>query len=242
MKKIILFLIVLFSFAGCDVGQEPSIEQPISTTLSTILDVSDPRAYWPDADHLLQMYHCKETPNGECWFRLKTITDKRLTPIITYHLADAGSMEKENREDDPQFRNRNINAFYSTIHKALSDFYTHTDTTQSLSNSECFRSVVDELRFLADNKSDRRILIVASDLMEKSDILSSYLADLTNPKQLAEKLNNAYPAPQNLKGVTVIFLFDPRNRMEDQTFSLMVDVYKALLQPTGAEIKVQANL
>lgn len=242
MKKLLFYLTVSSLLQACDIKTAKINKQQPATAVSVVLDITDPRAYWPTADQLLQMYQAKVEPNAEWLFRLKTISDKRLTPIITYHLADAESMEKENSESDPQFRNKNIAAFYSTVGKSLKDFYSRTDTTQSLSNSECYRAIVDELRFLAENKSDRRILIVASDLREKSDLMDSYTASLINPKAQAEKLNRVYPVPENLVGVTVVFLFNPKDRTEDQTFSLLVEIYKSLLQSTGAEIKVQANL
>ena len=151
-------------------------------------------------------------------------------------------MEKENSEDDPQFRNRNVAAFYTTVRRAMNDFYSQTDTNQSLSNSECYRAIAGELTFLAESKADERILIIASDLMEKSDLMDCYTANLTNSKQIASTLDQANLLPQNLTGITIILFFNPRDRKEDQTFSLMAEAYKILLQSKGAEIKVQANL
>jgi hypothetical protein len=151
-------------------------------------------------------------------------------------------MEKDNSDEDPQFRNRNVVAFYSTVRRAMNDFYSHTDTAQSLSNSECFRTIADELSFLSENNSNERILIIASDLMDKSDLLDCYTANLSNPEQIAKQLDQANLLPQNLTGINIIFLFNPRDRNEDQKFSLIVEAYKILLRAKGAEIKVQANL
>lgn len=242
MKNIILSPVIIFWFYSCNVKPEPDKQQTYSTSLSVVIDVTDPRIYWPDANNLLQIYHCKETPDAECLFRLKTISDVRLTPIVTYRLADVRSMKMENTEDDPQFRNKNINAFYTTVRNALADFYTKTDTSRSLDNSECFRSIVDELRFLTESKSNDRTLVVTGDLMEHSDLLNSYTASLSDTKAIADKLNKGYPVPENLKGITIIFLFNPKNREEDKTYSQMIEVYRSILEPTGAEIKVQANL
>ncbi len=242
MKKILLYLFTVVFMTACDVKVKVNSEQRSSVAVSAILDITDPRNYWPGADQLLQFYHFKQTPDAEGLFRLRTISDKRLTPVISYHLADAKSMEKDNSEDDPQFRNKNVVAFYSTVRRAMNDFYSHTDTTQSLSNSECFRAIADELSFLAESNADERTLIIASDLMEKSDLLDCYTANLINPKAIAAQFDRANLLPQSLAGITIIFLFNPRDRIEDQRFSLIVEAYKQLFQTKGAEIKVQANL
>jgi hypothetical protein len=139
-----------------------------------LIDITDRKVSWPDASQVLRLYHCEETPNAECIFRLKRVSDKQLTPVVAYHLGDAKGMEKQNTNDDPQFRDRSILEFYNAVEHAMKEFYTDNDTTQSLRNSECFRAIASELTLLADSKSDNRILIVASDIMEKSNLFDSY--------------------------------------------------------------------
>jgi hypothetical protein len=242
MKKIILSVLITSFMTGCDMNLKASNDQQLSTTVSVILDVTDPRTYWPAPDQFLEMYHFKQRPDAEGVFRLRTISDKRLTPLVSFRLADAASMEKDNKDEDNQYRNRNVLAFYTTVRKAMNDFYSRTDTAQSLSNSECFRTIADELTFLSGSKSDQCILITASDLMDKSDLIDCYTANLANPKEIAMKFDQANLLPKTLTGITVIFLFSPKDRQEDQTFSLIVEAYRQLLQPKGVEIKVQANL
>jgi hypothetical protein len=242
MKNKLIYIISIIFLVACDAKPDKQNIQPSSVTASVIFDITDPRNYWPGTDQLLQLYHFKQTPDGEGLFRLRTISDKRLTPVISYHLLDAKSMEKDNGDEDPQFRNRNVVAFYTTVRRAMNDFYSHADTTQSLTNSECFRAITDELTFLSERKADERILIIASDLMERSDLMDCYTANLSNPEAIAKQLDRANLLPQNLTGITVIFLFNPRDRNEDQKFSLISEAYKILLQVKGAEIKIQANL
>lgn len=242
MKKIIVTILLTSDLFSCNEHDQTSNDLQPSTSISAILDVTDPRTFWPEADQLLEMYHFKQTPEAEGIFRLRTISDKRLTPLVSFRLADGASMEKNNKDQDRQFRNKNVMAFYSTVRKAMDDFYNKTDTTQSLDNSECYRAISDELTYLSEAKSNRRILIVASDLLEKSDLLDCYTGTIANPKEIAAQLNRANLLPVNLSGITVIFLFAPKDRNEDLTFSLIVEAYKQLLQPKGVEIKVQANL
>jgi len=242
MKIFVICLLISFFLTACGMTPKPSPEQHTSILLSGLLDVTDKRRYWPSSDQILQYFHCKRTPNAECIFRLRAITDKRLNPVITYRLADAASMEKDNQGRDEQFRERNILAFYTAVRNGTNDFYNDTDTSQSLSNSECFAAISNELSYLASCNSDEKILLVASDLMEKSDIGDFYQTPLTNARQIANQLARTNLLPENLTGVTVIFLFSPRDRKEDQAFSVISEAYKLLLQTKGAEIKIQANL
>lgn len=242
MKKVFIYLFISFFLASCGMMPKPAPEQYTSTIVSGLLDVTDKRSYWPSPDQMLQYFHCKQTPNTECIFRLRAITDKKLNPIVTYRLADASDMEKDNHTEDRQFRKRNILAFYSAVRRGMNDFYTIVDTTQSLENSECFAAIAGELSYLASCNSDEKILLVASDLMEKSDIANFYTTDLTTPKQIAEQLDRTNLLPKNLSGVTVIFLFNPRDRNEDQKFNVFSEAYQLLLQAKGAGVKIQATL
>ena len=242
MKHLLSYALICSYFLACEVHSTASPDPHLSRAISVILDPSDQRAYWPSADKVLYRYHCKETPNAECLFRLRTISDRRLSPITTYRLADAESMEKQNTGDDPQFRENTIDAFYRMVRKSLNTFYTRLDSLQPIKYSECFRTITDELAFLAKNKSNYRELIIPSDLMEKSDLFNCYTSPLTNTQEIADRFEKTNLLPQNLKGITVTFLFNPRNRKEDEAFSEMIDVYKLLLQSKGADINVKANL
>jgi hypothetical protein len=240
--KTLFFIVIVASFvASCNTKSNNGTPTQLQISRSVIIDITDPELR-PTADQVLQTYHCKNNPDAGFSFRLKAISDKRLNPIITYQLATAGSMEKENSDDDPQYRNKNIEAFYITVRKAVATFYRAADTVKSLHNSECFRNIADELHYLAEKNMGTRNLIVASDLMENSDLLNSYTADITNAKQVASQLNKESLLPDTLAGVTVIFLFNPKDRKQDLSFNRMAEAYKLLIQQRGGEVKVQANL
>lgn len=242
MKNLIFIILTWSLFTACETNQKVPGNSVTSKAVSLVLDVTDPRGYWPTPEQMLQQFNCKETPDAECVFRLRSISDKRLTPITMFHLADTKSMDKENTENDPQFRNKNITAFYAMTRKAITDFYKKTDTSQSLTNSECFATIADELAFLAKDVSDQKLLIVVSDLMEKSTIADFYTNSTSNTKLIIGQLDRANLLPQNLTGISVIFLFNPRDRKEDQAFGFIASAYKQLLESKGAEVKIQANL
>lgn len=242
MKTLILSITWFALTISCESPYKRQKSNQASVAVSVILDVTDTqRAYWPKGNDVLRLYHYAQNPNSEGLFRLRAISDKRLAPVISYRLADTESMGKDN-DDDPQFRNKSIIAFYSTVRAAMNNFYSQTDTSKSLSNSECFRVISDELVYLSKIKSDQRILIVASDLMEKSDLMDCYSAGLSSSKTTAKIFDKFDLLPKDLTGVTVIFLFNPTDRNADKKFAFMSEVYSILLKSKNAKIKVQANL
>lgn len=239
MKPIALFLFAVVT--GC--APQQGAPGPASITITSAMpDVTDGRHTWPHADQLLGYFPWKTSPEAEFVFRVRPITDKRLTPILTKRLATAETMEPENKLDDPQFRSKNILAFFAEVRTTMTEFYSTVDTTRSLSASEIFRNIASELTALSEMKKTHATTIVASDLRERSDLLDTYRKTIPTASQIAATLNKDSLLPENLSGITVIFLFNPRDRIEDAAFSHMVDAYKLLLQPRGAQIKVQANL
>jgi ribosomal protein S20 len=216
--------------------------RPASVTVSCLFDITDPKLFWPQTDQLLQLFNVKENPLADFSFRMKAITDKQVNPLLKYHLADANSTNEKNNQHDPQNRNRNILTFYSTVRTAVTNFYNQIDTSHSMQNSECFRAINDELSFLSGIISDKKILTVFSDLMEKSDLLNSYIEDISDSKRIATKLDSIQPRLKNLTGIKIIFVFNPHNRKEDRAFVSMAEAYKILLQKKGASVSIQANL
>lgn len=207
-----------------------------------MLDITDPKLFWPQPDEILQQFNCEENPSAQFTFRLKAISDKRLNPLMNYHLADAAATDKKNDQHDPQNRSRNISAFYGTVRQAVNNFYTHMDTGHSMQHSECYRAIVNELIFLSEYPSEQKTLLLFTDLREQSAVLNSYSEDISDPIALARRLDSAYPKLPNLKGITVIIVFSPRDRNEDKAFGNMAEAYKILLNKKGATVSVQANL
>lgn len=241
--KTTLFIIGFAALTtACGMIDRPSKSQAGATAVSVVLDVSDPRLYWPMSDDVLQQFRFDQRPEAACRLRLRTITDRRHTPIVTLRLADGATMQKDNRNFDPRYRNRNIKAYYAAVKSSIDDFYARIDTGGVLKNSECYYTICDELTFLSKDSSDERTLIAGTDLREKSDLYDCYRNPNFDAKELAEHFNKSYPLPQNLEGITVIFLFNPRSRAEDIQYSNMLEVYRFLLEPRRATIEIRANL
>ena len=212
------------------------------TAIIVIIDPTNKKQIWPTANPILKLYTLERFPNAECSFELLSITDKKLNPSFHSYLADNNTTELENTEDDPQFRNKKIVQFYGLVRDNFNDAYSFFDTTQPRSYSECWLTITKGLSELTQKKADSKYLIIASDLMEKSDILNTYIeCGRSSVQTIAQKLQKVYPVPTDLHGITVYIVYQPKDRNDDSRFNKMFEVYKSLLGSNGAILKAQAT-
>lgn len=243
MKSIFIYITLHILFASCTQDQKyHEKNKPSSVTISALFDTTDPNLFKVTSDQVLQLFNCEENPTAEFTFYLKPISDKRLNPRTMYHLANAATTDKKNEQHDPQNRNRNISAFYTTVRKSLNDFNSQSNTSNSMQNSECFLAIADELILLVQDTSEQKTLIVFSDLRERGSIMNSYSEDLSQPGKIAGKLASLPPKLPNLRGIKVLIVFNPKDRQEDKAFGCMAEAYKVLLEKKGAVVSIQANL
>jgi hypothetical protein len=234
------FILIVFISILCIVGCSPSDtqKQHEGTFVSLVVDRTDSFKSNPIPDPILELYHCDAMPDAECLFRFCTISDKRLTPIKQYHLPTIQESDRANKKDDPQFRNKMILAFYEEVRETINDF--NIQKKKALGNSECYITITQELKYLAQSKCQNKILIVFSDLMENAS-LNSYKSELYNTKSISNKLLKLNSIPENLKGVVVYFVYEPYNRLIEEKYLLMTQAYKLILEPKGAKVIIQAS-
>jgi hypothetical protein len=240
MKSILIIFFVL-GLASC---RHELYESESYMNISVIRDVTDPHVLQPDANPVLGLFNLSENRSARVNFRYREISDKVLVPVVDLHLPDESVTNRQNRKNEPLFRERAILNFYETIRKTLN---ADTDTSSSLKDhSECFKAISSELNLLVQSNSKNRFLLVFSNLYENSSILSVY--DKTNnrllaqnPRKIADQFEKTHLLPESLKGIKVFFLFQPVTREEDQKYLELVSVYRSLLESRGATVRVQAN-
>lgn len=235
MKYFILLAATLF----CSCAQDkPEVTAPV--TVSVVIDVTDTQKYWvSDATDILRLFHCKTSPDNECLYRCRTIEDKRLTPITTIQLPAS-----DNRfyDDDPQFRAKQIKAFYKSVAQSLQLFHTTHDTaTASLSRSECFHTIASELTVLSKIEGER-MLIVNSNLAENSGILRLANNPTTTSELIAKTFEDTHLLPKSLQGITVYYIYSPVTRDEDKAFGVVSSAYLTLLTKRGAIVRIQTKI
>lgn len=240
MKQKIYILYFLIVITGCENSQEKNKLK--STSISVIADVTDKKRLWPLCSSILKLYRCDENPDAEYRYNLNIISDKIHNPSYSYQLGYAKSLEPYNTDDDPQFRSKNIVAFYNAIRISLDSLYHKFDSTESLNHSECWSTINAELQKLSNDKSDKKYLIIHSDLMEKSDVFNSYRNNLNaNANIIAQRFLNIYSLPESLHNITAIFIYEPATRDDDKNFNAMLTIYKILLEKRGVKVITKAS-
>lgn len=238
MKQFYLLLLVALS-VSCNERGERQIRTPDSVLVSVLVDTTDQRLYVLPPDKMLALYHCTQTPDAACTFRLQAITDKRLNPVCTIRLPSAYETIGASA-DDPQYRKRTIQTFYKIIKDTVRAFYPRSPHSE-MAHSECFQSIATELSYLASSNHTERTLIILSDMRDRSDLFDSY-AGSTDPDSVAALFNQSELLPESLQGISVFILFTPRTRTEDEAFSVMSDAYAKVLRQRGVTVTIAANL
>ena len=243
MKQIIYIILPLLLLCSC--SSKNKVPQK-TICVSALVDLTDHRQLYPNWSGILPLFNLSIDENSEAQFRLCTITDRELNPDIEINLPGGIESEKDNSEDDPDYRKKLITQFFGSIRKAINDFNFKNEHDSSLGFSECFKTISGQLQYLTQKKQDKAVLLIFSDLKENSAIFNCYteagrkhlITDSENVIRLFEKTKLL---PDNLNNISVFFIYNPISREDDIEFMAMVKVYKKLLQARGAKVKVQAD-
>ena len=243
MKYAIPFFITIFFFVSC---KKEDKDQSKKIAVSIIIDITDPHQLYPDAETVIPLFQISKNENNEALFRITPLTDRELNQDVEFHLKDGLTTEKDNKEEDENYRKKLIIQFYDSIRKSIYDENSKAVNDTPLHHSECFRTILKELWKADKAKMDTTILMVYSDLFENSSIFNVY--NKTKKKlleehkeQVVKQFEQSGLMPNSLKGTTIFFIYNPKTREDDKLYMEMVNVYKQLLEPPGATVIVQAN-
>jgi hypothetical protein len=218
-----------------------------SVHVTVIDDLTDTFALHPSPAPIIAAYNFNVDPNQAATFRLTLLTDKLLNPVQDISVSDGITTEKQNVNEDIEYRERLVYSFLGSVRKAVTDFHEqYAPAGGTLKHSECFATISAELEYLANDNSFQRYLIIFSDLAENNDDFSCYTRKgqkllASNTNKVAKLLQKRHPLPASLAGVTVFFVYQPRTHEEDKRFALMVGIYTKLLRARGARVVIQAN-
>lgn len=214
--------------------------------LSLLNDLTDFHKLRPDIKSVLAMLDIQHHKQQGSCLRLNSISDRVYSPETEIRLQSGALSESENRFNEPLFREKKIIMFYDSIRHVIKA-QSRDDDTSTMQHSEIFAGIAHELQKLQEHKSDHKILIVYSNLIENSEILNLYSQSALDILEknccvIEKKLEEVKILPDNLKGIVIIFRFIPQNREEDKIFGLMTALYKSLLEnKRGAKVIVQTS-
>jgi hypothetical protein len=244
MKKYIYYSLLLLCGIGSSCNKNQQSENS-SIQISSLVDITDKRIVFPDSLTILSFFDMKNDSKKSVFFRLVTITDKLLNPTTELYLPTDSATEKDNKADDPYFREKAILQFYKMVKETIAKINTTQQQDSSLNFSECFSSIASELAHINANKKSKNYLFVHSDLFENSNLYNIYYHNKNTleaiKKELEKRFIESHLLPENLAYTTVYFIFQPKTREEDQLYTTVFLVYKKLLTERGANVILSSN-
>ena len=245
MKLTTQILVALLLISSCQ-RETPAITLSNEADIYAIADTTDLHLMNPLSTPILELYKLAEDKNKKAEFQFTCITDKQLNPSIRFHLDNGAQTEKKNSQDDPQFREKIVMAFYDSIRATISGFSLACEHMHSRQYSECYRTIATGLCALAKSNASKKWLLIYSDIQENSDIYCCYDTAkqsllIKYPQKVADIFTKTCPLPQDLSGIHVVFVCMPKNRYEGKMYLAMTEVYKLLIESRGGTVKVQAD-
>jgi hypothetical protein len=232
---LIIFIIAITIFiAGClnIEGTEKTIEVVV------IRDVTDSMKVIPKSDEIVPQFGL----DREMWdggiFRLVDLTD------VSYNHTYEASLSIENPLLTNSFKRRDkVKKFYSEISKVISDA---SQEKIGKDNSSIYFSIAKELNKLSQSSSDKKIMLVYSDLIENTEQMSFYdpkIFDLLdkNTDQIKEYFESQMEL-KNLNGIKIYLIYQPLNMMDDVVHKWVTKLYKTILESKGATVEITANI
>lgn len=212
--------------------------KPISQEISIVLDLTS-----ANFSHILlndlkkKSIISKDVNNSEA-VRIQGITEFGFNEVKSFILDSVSSALLSNDYE----RKHKIKKYYSNIDSALLEL---GKNKKERVGSVIFKIISEELNILNKSKADKRMLIINTDLMEKS-FIDFYNQDIINelvnqPKHIQNLLIEKYPL-NNLNGIEINILYKPIDKMDSERFEIVSDFYKLLLESYGAHVFIVSNL
>jgi len=239
MKHLIWCVISVAAVTSCSRQKQDTG----SIAVSLIHDQTDDMKLKPDYSLLKRIYSFNEWPDRQAAFCATAISDKRLNPTFEAHLSNAEYTEARNESDDVNDRKRNIGAFVERVKTIVSALTDSTNRPRTFDHSECFSTVAKSLTELCNNKSQKRLALIYSDLAENSSF-SMYCSggfQIKDTGRIKARLLELAKLPKSLNGIQVYLLYQPVSREDDQRYFVLSSVYRSLLSERGAEVTVAAT-
>lgn len=218
-------------FSGCK-------SESITQDVGIILDLTEEYFTHISIEQFKEISALTEnTSNGEN-VRIQPITEFGLNDIASFKI-DPVPIELLGNE---YTKKAELNTYYSKIEKTLTELQ---KVKHERTGSVIFKIMSEELNRLSDSKADRKILVVNSDLMEKS-FVDFYSATNFNqltgqPEKMQSILIEQYPL-KKLNGIEIHIVYRPQDKSDNARFEIISGFYKNWFENLGARVFIQSNL
>lgn len=230
-------LLTILSVAVISVFIACHSEKPHTTEIVMLRDITDPSTEKPSIDALVTLFDLKKYPLNGAKFRFGNLSD------VSYNRTSEARIAPQDKWTSNEMeRAREIEKFKKEVENSIS---TSKDSANR-NNSSLYLPIARELNLLSKSKTERKILVIFSDLMENTPGLSFYrVGDFQLLKTNPDSLKNYFEsklAINPLGGIEIYFIYQPKEMVSDERFQSISEFYRKLLESKGATVSISANL
>ncbi len=212
--------------------------QPISQEISILLDQTEEQfTHISKAEFTAISLLTVNENNGER-VRIQPITEFGFNNIKSFRIDAVENLLTSNDYE----REGQIDNYFMSIDSVLAEIRCER---KERAGSAIFKPLSEELNRLSESMADTKIVIVNSDLMEKSfiDFYSpkTYNQLKSSPNKIQDTLLKHYPL-KKLDGIEINIIYKPQDKVDSEHFEIVSDFYKDFLESQGAKVHIGANL
>jgi hypothetical protein len=201
-------------------------------------DMTDPFASKPNTADILSLFELDKDKWSGAKFRYMGINDVSYNHVLQAEIAAEDKWFGNELE-----RDRDIKSFKAKVQQILEDTL---EEKIGRGVSSIFSPAARELNAMSKSSSQKRILLLFSDLMENTAEVNFYnpqtLSSIKrNPKKIQALLEQQVKL-EPLNDIEVYIIYQPQATKTNREFQIVSEFYKNILESKGAKVFIGANL
>lgn len=205
--------------------------------ISILIDVTDVQKYPITASAVTSLVGINERKWWSYTARVQTLSNYNYTAIAKVELTDAFVAFS-----NPNKRTKQIAGFTEALNRQLDSVY---QSGSGREHSALYEPIIREANRFSNLKG-KRIMIIQSDLQEHSELFSVYrnvdYALLQHQSEAVINKLTKYLQPQNLQGIDIYIVYEPKDENDNKRFLMMVHVFQKILESHNATVHISANI
>jgi len=202
------------------------------------IDITDSLRSRPLANEIISKLGIERNKWASATIRINTISGFDYNTVHTIDLPSRLMILS-----NPTYRDSVIAKFERNFATEL-DEISNTDIGRPQSN--IYSPLVRELNRLAKSKAKKRMYILYGDCRHNMQDFSIYrvkdLELLIKHPEIIRDFFKKMEKPNDLTGIDVYFIFEPKSSKENTAFFLMANLFKSIFTEAGAKVHIAANL
>jgi hypothetical protein len=203
--------------------------------MTIAVDQTDLLNEYPAAAQLLLPLGLKDNLSMGVTVTVQPLTDRDVNPTFTFTLEREDALTG-NKELRPAV----VTAYIKKVQRCLDSLRPQKPMKQSI----IFRSVVEQANRLLETSTQKRYLVMISDLMEHAETdfydQDTQYALAHDPEQMQQRLEKNLSL-RDMKGIELWLLYRPDNYRTNQTYRIVSGFYQRLFSLHGAVVHIDQN-